>query len=272
MNNLQGTLPFISIELLQSHTKPVEHLAKHDLESFFYVLLYVCTMYEGPGRWKHNNTDRENPNHPFGTWLDTTTDWHGIAAYRISQFINPEATQNDVFQFVNAYFAPLIPLLEEFCNIIFGIYLKGDERMRAPTLPCGTHTAVLTALRRAYNALPCQDDVPTLVEEEPARNETQVRTYVAGIPHRQPANMNSWAASDSGYGGEEASTSTSFQSGSGGSRKGGSVFPAGKAADGERRSIRLQNKRRDISSTVHDAVTPSPKRHRSDHSSRDRKD
>jgi len=72
-------------------------------------------MYKGPGRWKHNNTDHENPNHLFGTWLD----WHGIAAYQISQFINPEATQSDEFQFVNTYFTPLIPLLEEFCNIIF---------------------------------------------------------------------------------------------------------------------------------------------------------
>jgi hypothetical protein len=42
----------------------VEHSEKHDLESIFYNLLYICTMCQGPGkRW--NSGDRRNVYHPF---------------------------------------------------------------------------------------------------------------------------------------------------------------------------------------------------------------
>jgi serine/threonine protein kinase len=45
-----GTFHFMAIGLLQGH----EHSYRHDLESFFYILLYLCTYYSGPGGQKRD--------------------------------------------------------------------------------------------------------------------------------------------------------------------------------------------------------------------------
>ncbi|KAG8940069.1 hypothetical protein FRC00_013268, partial [Tulasnella sp. 408] len=47
MSTLQGTLPFIAIELIRqlsrpSNTTPIEHTLQHDIESVFWVLFYLC--------------------------------------------------------------------------------------------------------------------------------------------------------------------------------------------------------------------------------------
>jgi Fungal protein kinase len=41
-----GTLPFMSLGTLRGHN----HTYRHDLESFFYVFLWICIAYEGPGK------------------------------------------------------------------------------------------------------------------------------------------------------------------------------------------------------------------------------
>ncbi|KAF8958358.1 hypothetical protein BDZ97DRAFT_1762234 [Flammula alnicola] len=50
-----GTLPFMAIELLTGLEDGEEQKPRHDLESFFYVLLWICWHYAGP-----NNAERQN--------------------------------------------------------------------------------------------------------------------------------------------------------------------------------------------------------------------
>jgi hypothetical protein len=40
-----GTRPFMSIDLINP-TSPVKHLYRHDLESFFHVLMFVTARYQ----------------------------------------------------------------------------------------------------------------------------------------------------------------------------------------------------------------------------------
>jgi hypothetical protein len=47
----QGTLPFMSWHLLVAR-EPITHEVHHDLESFFYVLIWACVVLEGPGRYR----------------------------------------------------------------------------------------------------------------------------------------------------------------------------------------------------------------------------
>jgi hypothetical protein len=49
----QGTLPFISWHLLVA-PEPITHKVHHDLESFFYVLVWACIVLEEPGRYRRN--------------------------------------------------------------------------------------------------------------------------------------------------------------------------------------------------------------------------
>ncbi|RUP42692.1 hypothetical protein BC936DRAFT_138214 [Jimgerdemannia flammicorona] len=43
-----GTLPFISIGILEKE----RHGYRYDLESFLYVLLWLCCEYEGDDNWR----------------------------------------------------------------------------------------------------------------------------------------------------------------------------------------------------------------------------
>ncbi|KAH9839540.1 uncharacterized protein C8Q71DRAFT_749998 [Rhodofomes roseus] len=77
---VQGTLPFMSAELLKESPyyadedapEPPVHSFKHDLESFLWVLVWVCLTREGPGERRHDLMSveqtqpllRQNPSHP----------------------------------------------------------------------------------------------------------------------------------------------------------------------------------------------------------------
>ena len=49
-----GTMQFMAIEVLQSSAT---HSWRHDLESFFYVLIWICVFYDGKG-----NVRKSRPN------------------------------------------------------------------------------------------------------------------------------------------------------------------------------------------------------------------
>ena len=73
INYVEGTAPFIAIELLIHGTS---HCVVHDLESLLYVLLFICTHLDGPSRQIRDpplyGSDR-NSNHPSSMkmWLET---------------------------------------------------------------------------------------------------------------------------------------------------------------------------------------------------------
>jgi hypothetical protein len=100
----------MSVELLLN--EDTEHSEKHDLESFFYVLLYICTMYSRPGTWNEGNI--KDNSHPFGQWMDESN-WYQIGAARNLEFSDTLRTQL-LLQHVHSYFAPLIPMLEQLCD------------------------------------------------------------------------------------------------------------------------------------------------------------
>ncbi|KAL1707446.1 hypothetical protein EV121DRAFT_268523 [Schizophyllum commune] len=66
-----GTLPFMSFTLLLCPTAP--HLPIHDLESFLYVLMWICTSYAGPMSARQPGFDPYQS--PMGRWFsgDPTT-------------------------------------------------------------------------------------------------------------------------------------------------------------------------------------------------------
>jgi hypothetical protein len=154
-----------------------EHSARHDLESVFYVFLYICTMYGGPGRLRRNPGLDDN-HHPFGDWLDKMDiNWHSIAALRIAAFTNPEHTRKAVFKHVHPYFSPLILMLNSLCNTVYKVFMQdGPDGARVggrgPTQPCGTHVAVLDVLKATFDKLPDHDDDTSGWSEEERQAST----------------------------------------------------------------------------------------------------
>ena len=83
--------------------QPVIHNALHDLESFFYVLVGICILYDKPFKQKSEDKLAECYDKFFNTFkpsiLKTIT-------------IQSDLTWNPfVVKYIHPYFKPLIPLL-----------------------------------------------------------------------------------------------------------------------------------------------------------------
>ncbi|KAL1689476.1 hypothetical protein GGG16DRAFT_115071 [Schizophyllum commune] len=61
-----GTVPFMSTSLLMQPRAP--HIAAHDLESFLYVLMWVCASYAGPSCTRRRGHDWRNT--PMSRWVE----------------------------------------------------------------------------------------------------------------------------------------------------------------------------------------------------------
>jgi hypothetical protein len=169
----------MSIQILQGGV--VEHKVEHDLESFFYVLLYICTMYEGPD--KRNSGDRTDFEHPFGHWIDEATSWKIIATARIAAFLHPAKTDDLVFKHVHVYFRPLLPLLRNLCDHIF----TTNHETRSADEPCGTHQEFLRILEVAFHELPDQDVVSA--GDEPNVTDTHMAGPTSTLMNHPPSTI-----------------------------------------------------------------------------------
>jgi hypothetical protein len=143
----------MSIELVGAGN--IEHSERHDLESFFYLLLCICTKYESPG--KRNIWDCCTP---FGTRGEESVLYR---TSRVKRMLNClEEKRTEVFKNVHLYFTPLIPLLANFCNAVF----QQEEEEHGPIRTCGTHAKVLCVLNEAFDELPDQGVIPGCPENE----------------------------------------------------------------------------------------------------------
>ncbi|KAI5980660.1 hypothetical protein EDD15DRAFT_2381694 [Pisolithus albus] len=101
-----GTWAWMATEL--SHTvpgTPVVHQPHHDLESFFYILLAICLLYDTPGTTKPPKTLAECFDPLFAISQPSVAKTLAIqAGFGWTALILP---------YISSYFQPLIPLLDE---------------------------------------------------------------------------------------------------------------------------------------------------------------
>ena len=115
---MQGTPPFIAIELLQYG---VAHRVAHDLESLFYVLLFICTHLGGPHNTLGNPplygaadscTHRSSIKHWF-----CSTNLVELGHAKFSHMIG--GFETFVLPFISPYFEPLREHLSLLWSTIF---------------------------------------------------------------------------------------------------------------------------------------------------------
>jgi hypothetical protein len=99
------------------------HTAKHDLESLFYVVLYLCTLYSGPGaKMKVSDLLKSHSSVPLLEWVDPSAfsqSFRSIGRLKTSHMINFETT---IVAKISPFFGPIIPAL-----------IKLHEKMFPPT-------------------------------------------------------------------------------------------------------------------------------------------
>ncbi|KAL1741511.1 hypothetical protein HDZ31DRAFT_45279 [Schizophyllum fasciatum] len=111
LRSMQGTTPFMACDILQfSHR--VCHGPWHDLESFLYVLMFMCVNYAGPGNTHRQGFDIQNS--PMAPWLAGDGDYKERVMYR---FENEEfrAFLDSVF---DPYFDDLKDLVVDLRTVI----------------------------------------------------------------------------------------------------------------------------------------------------------
>ncbi|PPQ92533.1 hypothetical protein CVT25_010366, partial [Psilocybe cyanescens] len=145
-----GTLPFMAIDILMGLVPGEEHQAHHDIESFFYILLWIMLQYAGPGGIERQDINIES----FGTiegWIHgNSIEEIGINKANSMMTIMPAIFKKGVINLCTPYFQDLTPCLEELRQMIF---ITGNL---GPSKP--THQDIIAILRKALVGLPDDDN------------------------------------------------------------------------------------------------------------------
>ncbi|KAG6827848.1 hypothetical protein H0H92_010264 [Tricholoma furcatifolium] len=112
-----GTAPFMAVPLLL-HAAP--HQVSFDLESLFYVLLYVCTHYDSlnPSAYRDPGLFNKAKRYaPIGLWFLGELSFVDLGCLKFTQLhFNMESL---VLDFVNAYFKCLVPTMRKLWHALY---------------------------------------------------------------------------------------------------------------------------------------------------------
>lgn len=111
---MTGTLPFMAIGALDGDP----HSFMHDLESFFWVLFWICIHYTRPGKETQDIGE-------FKDWNYESTE--KLAQLKSDLVSEEERINKQMSVFVTDYCKDLIPCVEELWKIIF----PGGKRWKA---------------------------------------------------------------------------------------------------------------------------------------------
>src|ERR1700683_1542744 len=140
---MKGTMHYMSIQLAH---KDVPHHTKHDIESFFYVLLFITIMFTGPHKaisYKDHHTSGI-----FGK----ATDYHNLCVFpsvKAMGLSNFEMLDQSL-KSMCPYFSDIKPLLADLCSMVFDM----SDNSIIVFKPMGTHSTFKQKLRVHYEHLP----------------------------------------------------------------------------------------------------------------------
>lgn len=125
---------------------PVVHRAHHDLESFFYILLAICLLFDDPGKLKSPKV--------LSDCFDPYFSVSEPSNFKFTTIQSDFGWTTLIVPYISSYFGPLIPLLE---NI-----------RRKLILPIKTHAGVLQA-NRDFTHGDFIDEIVTVLAKLPKR-------------------------------------------------------------------------------------------------------
>jgi hypothetical protein len=154
-NHFQGTLPFMSVDLHEDPT--AKHLPIYDLQSFFFVFIWICILYTGPGM----TTPRLHPE--LEPW--TKRDHKALQAFKGNQTSQQHTFRRQLGSAFTKYFADLVDFAEGFRKAVqYSKYEPDQVRETCPDGNWSRNTAV-------------HDIVIGLFEEEIRRQEEKNRLH-----------------------------------------------------------------------------------------------
>lgn len=178
---------------IQLTHKDVPHHAKHDIESFYYVLLFVTMMFTGPRKeiaYKDRHTSgifgKDNDHHDFRL----------VASVKTAMLIDFEMLDKTLKN-MSPYFSDIKQLLIDLCSVVFDT--SRDTIMVFK--PQGTHDAFKQKLREHYERLPSVTlvDIPDDLYALPEKpiTHTTVKGNSSSHPHTSALSATTYAHSGS---------------------------------------------------------------------------
>jgi hypothetical protein len=182
---LQGTLPFISIEGLKTTfytIKPTDddrsrydwfHDAVHDMESLFWVLMYICLTRRGPGAgmWREELLqDAPNEDEELEKLLNLNfdnKDQHIILTNKSDLFNPSEMLMKGAIEKFHPYFGPLKSMMLQWWSVL--VIALDERKMEYFTI----HDQILSILDNVISNLPPEsDEYVSFTKQEMERRET----------------------------------------------------------------------------------------------------
>jgi hypothetical protein len=111
----QGTAPFMAIELLNK-TSATPHAAHHDLESLFYVLIYICTNLSGPGTIRTREELKVHGSIPLTAWFKASYSLNEIGISKSGALCD---IKSHILRSFAPYFEDLKPCVMKLNNAIY---------------------------------------------------------------------------------------------------------------------------------------------------------
>ena len=161
----------MSIEVLHNAgNKEIKQRPTHDLESIFYVLLYICTLYKGPDDLKRSAADLEEMSSvAINDWFVMQKRFRDLADKKKGQLSQFETRFLRRFP---PYFYDLCICLSHLWDVLFPSPTgEADDPKRDLSLCVATHEGMLEVLHVIYNELPDKD----VVEADPASAPSRVK-------------------------------------------------------------------------------------------------
>ena len=157
-NETTGTWVFMACDVLLGE----RHTFMHDLESFFWVLYWMCSHFTGPGQY--------TPNDEFDSWYHT--DARSLGRQKFGLAIHGGCFLKILEEESTSYWRPLVPWLNKLREKVFP---NGNAIHKS--LDRGLYSAMRTILREA------QED-PEIIRETQEDPEAHGETPEAGTDGR----------------------------------------------------------------------------------------
>jgi hypothetical protein len=143
----------MSIEVLYSaDSSQIKQKAAHDLESIFYVLLYICSKLNGPDGPMRMLGEPEKIGLPIDQWFCLYPTFRDLGEKKFAQLMEIQSQFIDKF---THYFHDLRSCMMKLFDTLFPTVSVGfDSELRHLKTCCGTHDAMIRILQDTYDQLP----------------------------------------------------------------------------------------------------------------------
>ena len=154
-NSVSGNGAVYNCDILRDHTKVV-HGSEHDLESLFYVLIWICTNQAGPNGLPRTDLQFDK-DIPVLNWIDPARSYRQVAQEKVGQCAVSKIFESDILSFYHGYFEDL----KECSRQLRVLFFNNMEKK-------ATHDEMLVIFQDSLANLPEEPVVVTPIDEHPA--------------------------------------------------------------------------------------------------------